>query len=192
MTLGGRYLTEDDLRDAGFKRLGRNVKVHERASLYGVENISLGDNVRIDDFSIIIATGECIIGNHVRIPNFCSLGSKFGLELDDFVTLAPGVKIFTSSDDYTGDHMCGPTVPAEFTGGRKGRVVLRRHVLIGAGSVILPGCTLGEGVSVGALSLVKTDLEPWGMYAGVPVRRLRERKRDLLQAEERLRNMADR
>lgn len=102
------------------------------------------------------------------------------------------MKIFTSSDDYTGDHMCGPTVPAEFTGGRKGRVVLRRHVLIGAGSVILPGCTLGEGVSVGALSLVKTDLEPWGMYAGVPVRRLRERKRDLLQAEERLRKMADR
>lgn len=89
MTLGGRYLTEDDLRDAGFKRLGRNVKVHERASLYGVENISLGDNVRIDDFSIIIATGECIIGNHVSIPNFCSLGAKFGLELDDFVTLAP-------------------------------------------------------------------------------------------------------
>jgi len=190
MTLGGRYLTEADLRHAGFKRLGRNVKVHERASIYGTENISLGDNVRIDDFSIIIATGECIIGDHVSIPNFCSLGAKFGLELEDFVTLAPGVKIFTSSDDYTGEHLCGPTVPSEFTGGRKGRVVLRRHTLVGAGSVIMPACTLGEGVSVGALSLVKTDLDPWGMYAGVPVRWLRERKRDLLQVEARLHSLS--
>ena len=192
MTLGGRYLTEADLADAGFKHLGHDVKVHERASLYGVQNISLGNHVRIDDFSIIIATGECIIGNHVSIPNFCSLGAKFGLELKDFVTLAPGVKIFTSSDDYTGEHLCGPTVPPECTGGRKGRVVLERHVLVGAGSVILPGCTLGEGVSVGALSLVKTDLDAWGMYAGVPVRRLRERKRDLLQIEERLNRLSGR
>ncbi|GDY18981.1 galactoside O-acetyltransferase [Verrucomicrobiota bacterium] len=189
MNLGGRYLTEEDLRNAGFKHLGRNVRIHERASVYGAENISLGNHVRIDDFSILIATGQLIIGDHVSIPNFCFLGAKFGLTMEDFVTLAPGVKIFTASDDYSGERLTGPTVPTEWTGGRKGAVVLRRHVILGAGSVVLPGCTLGEGAAVGALSLVKEDLEPWGVYAGTPVRRLHARQRELLKLEMELRKV---
>jgi galactoside O-acetyltransferase len=180
-TLGGRYLTETDLANAGFKSLGRNVRVHERASLYGLENISLADDVRIDDFTIIIATGEVSIGRHVSIPNHCFLGGKFGLELQDFVTLAPGVKLFSASDDYSGEFMTGPTLPLALTGGRRGKVILERHVLLGAGVVVLPGCTLGEGVSVGALSLVKNDLSTWGIYGGVPCSFIRPRKKELLQ-----------
>ena len=65
-------------------------------------------------------------------------------------------------------------------------VTLKRHVIIGANSVILPNLTIGEGTSVGALSLVTKDLDPWGIYAGIPVRRLKDRKRDLLEIENRL------
>ena len=180
-TLGGRYLTEADLAQSGFKSLGRNIRVHERASLYGLENISLGDDVRIDDFTIIIATGEVMIGRHVSIPNHCFLGGKYGLELQDFVTLAPGVKLFSASDDYSGEHMTGPTLPREMTGGRHGKIILHRHVLLGAGTVVMPGCILHEGSAVGALSLVTKNLEAWGLYAGVPCALLRSRKRDLLR-----------
>ena len=192
MNIGGRYLTEEDLRGAGFKRLGRNVRVHERASVYGTENITLGDHVRIDDFSILIATGELFIGSHVSIPNFCFLGAKFGLVMADFVTLAPGVQIFTTSDDYSGAHLTGPTVPPQFTGGRRGRVQLGRHCILGAGSVVLPGVSLGEGVSVGALSLVTTNLEPWGVYAGIPAKRLGDRLRGVLQLEAELHKLEPR
>ena len=183
MNLGDTYYPESTLRAAGFRRLGANVKVHARASIYATENISLGDNVRIDDFAIIIATGQVEIGNQVSIPNFCFLGGRNGIILEDFVTLAPGVKLFTASDDYLGDKMTGPTLPAEFTGGKCGPVVLRRHSIVGAGSVILPGCTLGEGCAVGALSLVVRDLEPWGVYAGIPAGRIKERRRNLLRLE---------
>ncbi len=65
-------------------------------------------------------------------------------------------------------------------------VTLKRHVIIGANSVILPNLTIGEGTSVGALSLVTKDLDPWGIYAGIPVRRLKDRKRDLLEIVKRL------
>lgn len=181
--LGGRYLTTPELRDAGFRHVGEDVKVHERASLYGLENISLGDHTRIDDFAIIIATGPVTVGHHVSIPNFCFLGGKHGIELGDFVTLAPGVKLFSASDDYSGEFLTGPTVPPSLTGGRHGPVVLRRHVLLGAGTIVLPGCTIDEGSSVGALSLVKEDLPAWGMFAGIPCRRLRARHRDLLNRE---------
>ena len=184
--LGGRYFTETELGQAGFRQLGRNVRVHERASLYGLENISLGDNVRIDDFSIIIATAAVAIGNHVSIPNFCFLGGKYGIALEDFVTLAPGVKIFSASDDYSGEFLAGPTLPPDLTGGRRGKVILRRHVLLGAGTVVLPGCTIGEGVSVGALSLVTRDLPEWSIYAGIPCRRLHARSRSLLKLEAQL------
>jgi galactoside O-acetyltransferase len=184
--LGGRYLDSDALRAAGVRHVGRGVRVHERASLYGLENISLGDFVRIDDFSVIVATGPVILGRYVSIPNFCFLGGRHGIELRDFVTLAPGVKIFSASDDYSGERLTGPVVPRELTGGTSGPVVLQKHVLVGAGSVILPACTIGEGSSVGALSLVRTDLPPWGVYAGVPVLRLRERRQDLLDLEARV------
>jgi acetyltransferase-like isoleucine patch superfamily enzyme len=187
MQLGGKYLTGSDLTRAGFRRLGNNVRIHDRASIYGTENISIGNDVRIDDFVIIIATGPVEIGNYVSIPNFCFLGAKHSLVMEDFVTLAPGVMVFTSSDDYSGARLTGPIVPRQFSGGKAGGVHIGKHVIAGAGSVILPGCTLGEGCSVGALSLVVNDLEPWGIYAGIPVRRIKDRRKDLLALEKQLR-----
>lgn len=187
-SLGGEYYTEAELQSLGFRSLGKDVKVHSRASLYGIENISLGNHVRIDDFVVIIATGDLDIGNHVSIHNFCFLGAKYGLILQDFVTLAPGVKIFTASDDYSGEMLTGPTLLQKFTGGKRGKVILEKHVIIGSGTVILPGCKIGEGCSIGALSLVKTDLISWGIYGGIPVSRLKERKKDLLLLENQVSN----
>lgn len=187
MQLGGRYLTERELKNVGFKRLGRHVQIHSRASIYRPENILVGDHVRIDDFAVIIATGPLAIGNYVSIHNFCYLGGTYGIVLNDFVTLAPGAMIFTSSDDYSGHDLTGPVVPRSLSGGDKGEVVLKSHVIVGARSIILPGCTLGEGVSIGALSLVKTHLKGWGIYAGIPVKRIKDRSKRVLILEKRMR-----
>ena len=186
LQLGGTYLSEQELRDVGFLKLGKNICIHSRSSIYGVENISIGDNVRIDDFAVIIATGPLDIGNFVSIHNFCFIGSKYGLEIKDFVTLAPGVKIFTSSDDYHGEKLTGAIVPSELTGGHTGKVTIEKHAIIGAGSVVLPGCRIAEGCSVGALSLINRDLKPWGVYAGTPASRIKERGKRVLELEKEL------
>jgi acetyltransferase-like isoleucine patch superfamily enzyme len=183
MILGDTYLSEEELRSVGFRSVGRHARIHKRASIYCPENISFGDHARVDDFAVIIATGPIYFGDYVHVPNFCFLGGTFGITLEDFSTLAPGVMIFSSSDDYSGRALTNATVPRQFLGGKKAPVVLQKHVIVGAGSVILPGCTLGEGASVGALSLVKESLEPWGVYAGVPAIRLKDRQRDLLALE---------
>lgn len=180
-TLGGEYLTEKELQNHGFAKLGKNVKIHTRASLYGLENIEIGDNVRIDDFAVIIATNRCVIKNHVSIHNFCFLGSKYGITLGNFVTLAPGVKIFTASDDYHGNYLTGVTVAPNLTGGKKAPVHIEDHVIFGANAIVLPGCRIGEGAAIGALSLVKTNLSAWGIYGGIPARLLKERNKDLLE-----------
>jgi len=178
--LGGRFLTEKELAGAGFARLGKNVCIHSRASLYGFHNISIGDNVRIDDFAILIATGPIEIGNHVHIPAYCYLVGRYGIVLKDFVSLAAGAQIYSATDDYSGASLTNSTVPEELRNGASGKVILERHVIVGAHSIILPGCTLGEGCAVGALSLIKEDLAPWGIYGGIPARFLKERKKDLL------------
>ena len=62
-------------------------------------------------------------------------------------------------------------------------VFLGKHVIVGSGSVILPGVTLHEGVAVGALSLVKCDCAAFGIYVGTPAKRVRARSRKLLDLE---------
>ena len=182
--LGGRYLDQSELLNAGFARVGKNVKVHTHANIYGLENIEIGDNTRIDDFALIVATGALKIGRNVSVHSHSFIGAKYGIVLKNFVTLAPGVKIFSSSDDYSGEFMTGPTVSSEKLGGDSGLVVIEEQVIIGSGSIVLPNLTIKKGASVGALSLVKSDLESWSMYAGIPAVKIGNRKRDLLQLAE--------
>ena len=61
-----------------------------------------------------------------------------------------------------------------------------RHVIIGSGSVVLPGVTIGEGSSVGALSLITKSLEEWGVYFGSPAKKIKSRRKDLLEQEQTL------
>lgn len=174
------------LEGMGFAALGRNVMISERASLFRCANISIGDNVRIDDFCVLSAgDGGIHIGNHVHVAVYTSLIGRARITLDDFCNLSSRVSIYSSSDDYSGATMTNPTVPARYTGVTHADVHVGRHVIIGCGSVVLPGVRLEEGVAVGALSLVKDSCAPFGIYAGNPARRVLERQQDLLALERR-------
>jgi len=65
-------------------------------------------------------------------------------------------------------------------------VIVGRHAIIGTGSVILPGVTLEEGVVIGALTLVTKNCESYGVYSGVPAKKIKSRKRNVLEHERRL------
>ncbi|EMA63940.1 acyltransferase [Halorubrum lipolyticum] len=51
---------------------------------------------------------------------------------------------------------------------RLGDVVVEDRAMIGAGAVVLPGVTIGEGARVAANSLVAEDVPPGTTAAGVP------------------------
>jgi galactoside O-acetyltransferase len=174
------------LERMGFAALGRGVQVSELASLHGTARIALGDEVRIDDFCVLSAgAGGISVGRNVHIAVFCSLIGAGKITLGDFSNLSSRVGIYSSSDDYSGAFMTNPTVPADYTRVDTAPVVLGRHVIVGAGSVLLPGVTLEQGVAIGALSLVKHDCAAFGIYAGQPARRLGDRSRQLLDVEQR-------
>jgi galactoside O-acetyltransferase len=65
----------------------------------------------------------------------------------------------------------------------RARVELGRHVIVGANSIIFPGVTMGEGSSVGSCSMVTKSTDPWTVYFGVPAKKIKPRKRDMLELE---------
>jgi acetyltransferase-like isoleucine patch superfamily enzyme len=176
------YYSEEQLGAMGFKRLGKNVKISDKASIYNCDQIEIGDNSRIDDFCVL--SGKIKLGNFVHIAPLCLLaGGEEGILMDDFSGLAYQVQIFSQSDDYSGATLTNPTVPAAYKKEAKKAVSLGRHVIVGAGSMVFPGVAIAEGCSVGAMTLVNKSTQPWGIYLGNPARRVKERKRDLLELE---------
>jgi acetyltransferase-like isoleucine patch superfamily enzyme len=182
------YFSENDLQQAGFKTLGKSVRIAKNCTIIGLENIEIGNNVRIDGYCSLIAAnpGFLKIGSFIHIGAYSLLSAGSGITIEDFAGLSQSVKIYSQSDDYTGNHLTNPTVPEKFTGVTRGMVTVHRHVIIGSGSVILPSVTIGEGCAVGALSLVNRSLEEWGIYTGCPTKKIRDRSKQLLTLEKRL------
>jgi acetyltransferase-like isoleucine patch superfamily enzyme len=181
------FFTQAELAQIGFRCFGKNVRIAKNNVIIGPENISLGDNVRIDSFCSILAMGgDLIVGSYVHIGAYCYLNAGAGIVLEDFCGLSQGTKVYSRSDDYSGEFMSNPTVPAKYTNVSSGKVTFKRHSIIGSSSVVLPGVTVGEGVSVGALSFVSRSLEPWFVYFGSPVKKMWPRSQNLLMLEKEL------
>nr|WP_275974259.1 acyltransferase [Shewanella pneumatophori] len=167
----------------GFKKVGKNVKISDKASIYNIGDISIGDNSRIDDFCII--SGLVNIGRNVHITPMCLVaGGEKGITFEDFSTIAYGVQVFTQSDDYSGMTMTNSTVPEKYKSELKREVVIGKYSIVGAGAIIMPGANLAVGTSVGAKSLVLKPTLNWSIYVGNPAVKIKDRSKDLLNLKE--------
>lgn len=176
------FFSEEELSEVGFKSVGNHVLISRKASFYSPEMISFGNHVRVDDFCIL--SGNITIGSYIHVAAFSALfGSEAGILIDDFANLSSRITIYAVSDDFSGATMTNPMVPDEYKGLIHGQVHIHRHVIIGSGSIVLPNVDIGEGCSIGSLSLVKNDLSEWMICAGIPARSIRPRERTLLQLE---------
>jgi len=182
------FYSEKELAEIGFARYGVNVLISNKTSIYNPSKITIGSNVRIDDFSVLSAgVGGIFIGDYVHIALFCSLIGAGKITLSDFSGISSRVSLYSSNDDYSGEHLTNPTVPSKFTGVTHADVYLGKHVIVGSGSVILPGVTLEDGVAIAALSLVSKNCAAFGIYSSS--RKISERKRNLLDLEKQLHDM---
>jgi len=186
--LQSKYLDEYDLQHFGFKSLGTNVKISSDARIYGQGNISIGSNVRIDDFVILSAfNGFIEIGDYVFVARSSHLSGAMGLRLCDFSSMAANTVIYSASDDYGGDYLTAQAIPQEYTHQIGGLVEIGRHVIMGSSCTVIGPAIIGEGCSIGAMTLITKDLAPWGIYVGIPAKRLKERSRGLLEMEKKFR-----
>ncbi len=186
MTMQSHY-TEKELSDLGVT-FGKKPQVHRSAILLNPGKLRLGDFVRIDCFCVLSAGDAGItIGRNVHLgASVLIYGGGGKVTLEDFVGLSARVTLYSSTDDYREGYLTNPTVPERFRKVTSGAVTLKKHVIIGSGSVLLPGITLETGVSVGALSLVNKNVGEFLVVMGNPLKHIGERGRQLLELEQAL------
>lgn len=109
----------------------------------------------ICDFGNRVTFGKNVFINHSAI--FSASG---GIDIEDDVMLAPGVKIATINHDFNDRHRI-------YT---YGKVVIKRNAWIGMGATICPGVTIGENSVVAAGAVVTKDVADNTVVAGVPAR----------------------
>ena len=170
------YYTQAQLKGFGFKSLGKNVLIARNCTMVDLGSISIGSNVRIDSYVTIISGGVGVtIGDFVHIAVGCYLVGGHGITLADFSGLSQGVKVYSQSADYSGGMFTNPTVPKEYVRLKTGHVILGKHVTVGSGSIILPGCALAEGTAVGALTVIRRSTDAWKIYLGNPAKAIMDR-----------------
>ena len=178
------FLSREQIESMGFKSVGDNVLLSDKASYYNCKNISIGNNTRIDDFAVLSAgEGGIEIGSYIHIAVYSSLIGAGKITLKNFCNISSKVSIYSSNDDYSGEYMTNPMVNSKFTNVSHAPVTIGKHVIVGSGSVILPNVTLEDGVAIGALSLVTKDCKEFGVYMGVPAKRMKDRSKNLLVLE---------
>lgn len=179
----GTFYTPEELKELGIKEFGENVKISRNAMLYHPEKLVLGHDVRIDDFTVI--SGNVRLNNYVHLSQFCGLyGDEAGIEIEDYTAVAAKCSIYAVSDDYVGASIPTPMVPMKYKTMIQKPVHIGKYSILGANTVILPGVSVGEGTTVGAMSLCNKDLEEWSVYVGTPAKRLRDRDKKLLDLVE--------
>lgn len=180
------FYSYDELMNLGFGSIGKNCKISKKTSFYGISNIYIGNNTRIDDFCII-STGKSIkIGNFVHISAGVSIFGKEEIIISDFSSLSGKVSVYSSTDDFSGEYMANPCVGEynnELINVYSSPIYIGKHVIIGCGSVILPNAYITDGVSIGCLSMVNKKINDIGIYAGVPIKFIKEKKLNFFELE---------
>ena len=181
------FLSRDAIEAIGFASLGIDVQISDKVSFYGAGRIKIGNHVRIDDFCVLASGVDGIdIGNYIHIAVGSSLIGAGFIKLSDFSGLSSKVSIHSSTDDYSGKSLTNPMIPDEYKNIQHAPVHIGRHVIIGSGSVVLPGVVMEEGVAIGALSLVNKNCEAFWIYHGNPIRKISQRRLNLLEMEKKL------
>jgi acetyltransferase-like isoleucine patch superfamily enzyme len=146
------------------------------------ESFAVGDHSVVDDFCYF--STKVRVGRFSHVANGCSIagGAARSFVLGDYSSLSAGVKVWCTSDDFVRSLIFIPPPGLEDVKESLivGDVTLGDCTGVGANSVIMPGNVIPEGTVIGALSFVPPSFpfEPWTVYAGAPIRRVRARDRD--------------
>lgn len=162
-------------------KCGNNVIIGKTVRIRYPELVQIGDNVIIDDFTYI--STKLKIHSNVHISAGCKIigGKNAYVEMHEFSTLAPNVVLSAGTDDYIGG-IATPMVPMKYKGNAKiGSIIINKHCIVGAGSVVLPDIIFEIGACVGALSLVNKNLQQWELYAGIPAKKIKSRLKSIIE-----------
>lgn len=146
---------------------GRHVRIGRNVTIICPENVRLGSNVTLYGNTALNAggpTGSIRIGDETHLDHFCFVSGLGGITIGRKCAIAAGVFIYSQTNQFSVD----PEVPVIEQPVRYAPVSIGDDVLIGARSIILPGITVGDHAVIGAGAVVRGDVPPWAIVAGVP------------------------
>lgn len=143
----------------------KNLRIFEFTKIINPEYLFVGDNVVIDDFCLIYPKSESPIkiGSWVHIASFTSLTGG-PITIGNFCAIASGSRIIAGSDHYANGALMNPPIPEKYRNINRGGCVLKDFSFLSVNCCLFPGITIGAGAVVGAGSIVREDLDPWGIY----------------------------
>lgn len=105
------------------------------------------------------------IGSGTSVGHRCELDGRAGLRIGRNVNISSEAMIWTAEHDFRDPQFTAVFEPVE----------IGDWVWIGPRVIVLPGVRVAEGCVVAGGAVVTRSTAPWGVYAGMPARRIAER-----------------
>ncbi len=130
--------------------------------------LSLGRRNFTIDFATVLAQRGIEIGDNAYIGPFCNIGLSI---IGRNVLIGSGVHIVSGSRVHNIDRL---DLPIKDQGGYLRQVIIGNGAWLGNGCIVMSD--IGDHVVVGAGSVVTRHCNDYGVYAGNPARKLRDRR----------------
>ena len=130
--------------------------------------------------------GDCVViyhGFHIRAPwniqigkgtvvgDGASLDGRNGLVIGENVNISTDVYIYTEQHDIN-----DPNFESLNSGGP---VIIYDRAWLSSRTTVLPKVKIGEGAVLASGALASKNLAPYGIYVGVPAKKIGERSKNL-------------
>ena len=163
------------LQSNHFVRIFPNVHIPNPKHLYIEKNCTIGSHVIIKTINIFVKNspddegqlqiGDIYIGEHSQIGELSFLNSLSEIRIGKNVLIAPQCYIGDA------DHIFKDRdIPIRVQGSVIEKVLIEDDVWIGAGVKVLRGVTIGKGSVIAAGAVVRKDIPPYTLAAGIPAK----------------------
>lgn len=128
--------------------------------------IIIGNFTQIYDFVCIKCVGgmgDIVIGEHCYLNPGTVIYSGNGVQIGNYVLIAPGCAIIPTSHEYKDRNKY---IRNQGFRPSKGGVVIGDDVWLGSNTVVLDGSTIGEGSIIAANSVVNCEIPPYEIWGG--------------------------
>ena len=150
--------------------------------LADIEDSRLGTTIRVGANSVIDSfvkvkpaggTADVVIGRNTVVNSGCVIYTGNGVVIGDNVAVAANCVFAPVDHEY---RERGRLIREQRFKPSKGGILVEDDVWIGAGCVLLDGAILRRGCVIGAMSLVRGEIEEYTVHAGNPLRLIGRRK----------------